>query len=320
MNVQEPGSDWISPLDSHPAAISRVELIGSWIDRAYKNVDRAIMSGCAVLYNISLQTFEGDTFRKLWVRHCGPAAQDDLGDPYPKGAIDKLHLILPYHIGDEESEENCLGRGVNGQQLFDFVAALAGNRRLQRDAEPVLRKIWVSFVPTPRERTGEDDADGDYAFAVYLAIPKEARDDVDTLLVRNAQNDSVARNQLSSYTQLILAAGLTEPFSRRDSKGYLKYRFILPIADRDTAGIPPTECAITEHIQLLGHLWAKRESPLDLCSCHEIYPMMAHECVGSNCIRMDAFLGWAVAALDRTDRMERSRMFSISTGPISLRK
>ena len=301
-NMKTP-QEWTAPLGAHPSAVSPSDQLPAWIRMACQGMDGAHHSGHVFLYNISLETLAPNKFQNIWL----PCYGESLS-PGQENLFHSIHMLIPWHQTRPERMANWL----NCRHIEDLLRQLDGAGDLAADdrVQTVMEKTWVSFVAAPEEAETptEDDPVGQYAIALYLALPITGEPDVGRINNEKRLLDQLGRisgvshvtADMISATKVVLGAGIAEPFSTREN-GYYKYNFLLSFAARDHHDPPdPNKCVIRHHINVMAGLWQGRaplpatvKSKFGRCS----FIQRNHDVFAHREMRFDAFLLWARHAL-----------------------
>jgi hypothetical protein len=223
---------------------------------------------------------------------------------------------------------------VNCGHIKELIRSLRQPWAADRLVQNVMEKTWISFVQAPEgsEIPAEDDPVAEYAMAFYFILP--IKGDPQECRIKNDQRLEKEFERIGSLsdvppdivdaTQLLLGAGIAEPFSTR-TDGYLSYNFLLSFACRSHhQPANPNNCVVRHHIKVLAGLWTRRfglpttdDGPLGKC----LFIGRNHDVYTHSEMRLDAFLLWAKHGLEEkknkaTDRTIWVFPSSIASGKI----
>jgi len=178
------------------------------------------------------------------------------------------------------------------------------------DLVALFEKTYCSFVELDKPQF--EHLRGKNAFGVYFVVEQEL--DIHQYLADTFPKETIgcrsyaqlsdwskARiRDLANFVELVLHAGMEEPFSEYTGQGY-SYRMLMPIYSyrhcHDNS--PQDLCVIREHLVILGKLWALRIHPLDISSCSQLSRVGSDD-LPEKTMRLDDFAAWSEAALTPT--------------------
>ena len=295
--------NWNPPYRPHPAGVIGSGGLSDWIEAVYKNMPKN-RRGHVFLYNISLETFSWPLFRKVWLKNYGIGS-----------LVKTVTLLLPYETnGSAVNKSVC--RHLNWLPLINFTDECFKYPEDINDVLFLCSRTQIGFVDSSkrdlRKRLGE------YAFGVYMSLPKEynffdilsqAHENDDDQKRETSPETLLARQCLTSNVELILGAGIDEPFStRQEDDGPYTYKLIIPIYSyaHGKREDPSRFCVIKEHVKLMALLWSHSKNPLNLTNCNDLNdsPILGENCQ-NKADRFDTTIAWCGSGLTTTGKIRK---------------
>lgn len=285
---------------AHRAGVIRHDTFPEWIGEVCGTLDARHRYGRVFLFNISFESLEWNLFNRLWLQNYGRSSP-----------VRAIHVITPVQSFIPRDGKDAgrlryrLAEWLNPEYLRTF-AELAVKYPSEQDAlRSVCEKTYFTLVDL--EKDWLKGVKGEYAFAAYLSETENgsALDQLAPLASYVKKHPDAPEDEyppdvkssllhLAKSVELILGAGIREPFSTRTGL-YYKYNLILPIYPYNRSGQRgiARRCVIKEHLKTLARLWSEKSDPMEAGDCDVLRSLGDDEERSLQSLRMDRFMAWS---------------------------
>jgi len=286
---------------AHKAGIIEHDTFEDWVAefRGRLTPDQV---GYAFLYNVSLESFNWPKFESVWEANYGQGSK-----------VEGVYVFVPVTVRSKDGHlRSRIGSWLDAEPLVKFAQESMKHQHQSGHVRAVCEKTHFTLVDLIKTELA--DLQGEYAFGIYFsqdATFSVIQDigaiaaDLHTDPFRQEQEFSAAATtaieRLTEHVELILGAGVREPFSSLVGRHY-KYKLIIPISSRRESGLaqPRRRCVIREHLKILARLWDHKLDPMQCAECAGLETIQNRNERATGLMRMDRFMAWARSNVTRS--------------------